>query len=824
MIYKKIWIMGLLLQISLSANLSAQSIADKKASLTSLGSDLDRESDDFLFQVNKETEEIQEEIKLLYEEVDQLYTSDANIEAYEELLEKINERKSYLFNLKEKWREMACRNNRTEGYGLWHAPETNLEQLIIDYGSQDYVYLIPPEVGAIKLSVDSNLPIPRASWSEMLELILTQNGVGYKNLNPYLRQLFLIKQNQLSLTLITNSRKDLELLPSESRISFVLSPEPSELRRSYCFLEKFINSNTSTLQALGRDILLIGPSADIQALLKLYDFISTNRGDKEYRLIPVSRVRADEMARILEVMFDQSAQGMIEEQSAHEGNYRTPIEINGLRVIILGYNNEALFVVGTREEIRKAEEVVRNVENQIGGATERVVHWYTTKHSEPEELADVLYRVYSLMISTGTGNDVGPNSGSLVDVNVNSSDNGGGGDSPPSPSGNGDYIINPAPAEPGIILPTQANKNRDNFIVDLKTGSIVMVVEADVLPKLKELIRRLDVPKKMVQIETLLFERVLNRENSVGLNLLRIGDAASNCYGNGFSFNNIFPLNCKEPLAGNKGIFDFFINRTESSSGIPAFDLAYRFLLFQDDIHINSSPSVLTVNQTPATIAIQQDISINTGVFETDGGNYGGTLKNAFARAQYGITISIKPTIHLCSEDSECDEQDYVTLETDITFDTIQGGDKNRPDVIRRHVTSIVDVVNGESAVIGGLRSKTSTDTRDSIPFIGELPGIGKLFSINSIKDNTTEMFIFITPKIIKDPKDQLNCLRQELLCRRPGDVPYFLECLEEARRYEKERLFQGSLTLLLGQTPSNYYIPDEGVTETVCEGEYDGR
>ena len=61
-------------------------------------------------------------------------------------------------------------------------------------------------------------------------------------------------------------------------------------------------------------------------------------------------------------------------------------------------------------------------------------------------------------------------------------------------------------------------------------------------------------------------------------------------------------------------------------------------------------------------------------------------------------------------------------------------------------------------------------------------------------------MFIFITPHIVKDPKEQLACLRQELLCLRPGDIPYFLECVQEAHHYEKTRLMEGSMTLLFGR------------------------
>ncbi len=199
---------------------------------------------------------------------------------------------------------------------------------------------------------------------------------------------------------------------------------------------------------------------------------------------------------------------------------------------------QALLIVGTREEVRRAEEIIRNVENQMGSARDKIVFWYTAKHSEAEELASVLYRVYSLMITTGTGIEASSGKSDIVQNKVIIDHNA------PAvrlfllshPKGNlplffinkrvftkrGVYIVNPAPAQPQIFEPTLANNERGNFIVDVKTGAIVMVVEADILPKIKDLIRKLDVPKKMVQIETLLFEKVLNRENSVGLICLKL--------------------------------------------------------------------------------------------------------------------------------------------------------------------------------------------------------------------------------------------------------------------------------------------------------------
>ncbi len=388
----------------------------------------------------------------------------------------------------------------------------------------------------------------------------------------------------------------------------------------------------------------------------------------------------------------------------------------------------------------------------------------------------------------------------------------------------GGYVINPMPAEPGIFVESDPNEGRQNFIVDLKTGAIVMVLEADILPKMKELIAKLDVPKKMVQIETLLFEKVLKKENTFGLNLLRIGeDVAKNINRTGAIFNTVRARGSDfddELEPSRLGVCEFLLSKKKSHNGTPPFDLAYRFLLSQEDVQINSSPSILTINQTPATIAINEEISINMGsTFGDDGSGRKNRAVDSYERKQYGITISIKPTIHLKQENSNDDEYDYVTLETDITFDTIPpGGHNGRPDVTRRHITSQVDIVDGETVVLGGLRRKVSDDSKEAIPFIGELPGLGKLFSINTLKDASTEMFIFITPHIVKDPKDQLACLRQELLCIRPGDIPYFLECIEEAHQYEKSKLLEGSMTMLLGRPNARYYISD------CCEaGEYDG-
>lgn len=861
--------------------IEAQTIAEKKAGSSQGPEDMTQEMQQFLTHVNEELKTSQAELHRLYAQVHILFQQNAPPEAYRDLLYQINAVRDNVIALEISWREMATQGGRVDAYALWHQPETTLGQLVEDYGSQEFVYLLSPEIASMRISVNSNLPIPRSSWNSMLEVILNESGVGFKQLNPFLRELILLKDNRSNLQLITNKRQDLDLFPPNARVCFVLTPEPSEVKRVWLFLDKFVNTNSTLLQMVGRDILIIGPVAEVKDLLKLNDFVAANKGDKEYKVFPVTRVNADEMARILSAIFDQGPgvgpRGPMEFRDkvpqppspARPGMPPNPAlrppgappmpfgpppgfssdatDTNGLRIIALSHIARALFLIGTKEEIRKAEQIIRQVESQVGEARERVIYWYTARHSDPEDLADVLQKIYLLMIRTGAGFEPRgpdmqriqiqpvPSAGQIANEIIAKER-----DALPSEMyqtsyyQQGNYVVNPAPVEPRRPKMPVYNKDRDNFIVDPKTGSIAMVIEADILPKIKELIKKLDVPKRMVQIEALLFERRVLKENDFGLNLLRIGDCADNV---DFTCLDFSPT----------GLLQFILSRKKTCS-MPAYDLTYRFLMTQEDIQINASPSVVAINQTPATIAIVEEISINTGIYNV--ATVGGvTLQKAFTRAQYGITIEITPTIHITNENDDfLDETNYVTLDTDITFDTVQPGrEPERPDVTRRHITNEVRIPDGQTVILGGLRRKIADDRRETIPFIGELPGIGKLFSMRDLTDSETEMFIFLTPTIISDPLDDFEKIKCAEMQRRPGDIPEFLCGLVAAREYEKNRLMVNSMIMLFGPEPDRCYSPsywrpstcgndgvtwmnEEGTDNTdtaaACDtcGEYDGR
>lgn len=842
--------------------LEAQTIAEKKALLAGGavgGSDLTPEMQRFLQGLNKDLITWQEELDALYEEALDLHEQGAPEASFRRLLVEINDVKENIQILQQSWREMVARApGAQDEYALWNQPETTVGQLVIDYGSTDFVYLVHPDIADYELSVNSDLPIPRASWGEMLELILSSNGIGVRQLNPFLRQLYLIEEDSSAIRTITDNRSDLQLFPPDARLCFVISPEPDEVRRIWFFLDKFVNASNTTLQMIGRDILVVGRVSEILALLKIYDFVAEHRGDQQYKIVTLRKVDAAEMTKILETIFDQFS----EEVTVEEGSQQTTTKkrkgdtSNGLRVVALSEVAQAIFLVGTEQELKKAETIIHEVESRVGEAREKVIYTYHARHSNVEELAEVLEKIYSLMVTTGVGFEkpkedqvktgLGPqvvpvdSEGRPVQVPLPLAPPQYVGEMPvvsavypPTPETRfesrfyqqGGYIINPAPIQPAIPKKPEYNKDRNNFIVDPKTSNIVMVVEAEILPKLKDLLKRIDVPKKMVRIEVLLFEKTLNRQNNFGLNLLKLGDAATNTHRGGAAWNMTSGKVNGEivSMPENAGIFDFFFSRTKNG-GIPAYDFAYRFLLTQDDVQINASPSVVTVNQTPAVIAIKEELSLNTGVFEVET-EKGVTLKDAFTRAQYGITIEVTPTIHTRDREDEFfdDSVDHIMLDSDITFDTIQpGGDPQQPDVTRRHITNQAVVPDGETVILGGLRRKTKQDSRESIPFFGEIPGLGKLFRITELSDNSTEMFIFITPKIISDPCEDMQKIKMREMQMRPGDLPAFTCRLVAAQLYEKNRVMQGFMTMAFGRCMDRFY--DSEPSACSRRGEYDGR
>ncbi len=731
---------------------------------------------------NETLSEMREELEQKFGRVRFLADAKADDLEFQKLLSDVRTTREKIRSFEEKWRKSSSEelSQNDEPYAMWDIGETTLSQLVMEYGASDFLYVIPQELSGMKISLFSGIPLPHEAWSEMIELILLQNGVGLKKLNPFVKQLYILKLDPSAIEAVVAKESDLQIFANQTRVFYVFSPPPEQLRSIQSFFERFSDPKQTIVQAIGSKIAIVSARETVEKLLGLYHAVWEQTQGKVVRIVPLLKISSQEAEKILKGVF-------MDVGAKYRPTYY-PSSADELATLVLP---QGIVLIGESETVQRAQGILSDIESQLEDPGEKVIYWYTCKYSNPEDIAEVLSQVYESLLSSSFEKKSEPPPVAPVVAQPNSAA------PPPTPENPCPlpYLCpgpgyNPVmPATGPFIQPALFDKEQKthfgNFIVDTKTSSVLMVVRREELSKIKALLKKLDVPKRMVQLDVMLIEKKFKDNREMGFNLLQIGTNSSGKKETSASY-----------IAGHKdfrdGLLSFIFSKP--SGHFPAADMKFNFLLAQEDVRIKANPSVLTINQTPTQIAVVEEISIDNGAYPFNSPT-GTIIQQSYTRAQYGITINLTPTIHMPDEDGG---PSFVSLETDLEFDSTKIiTHDNRPPVTRRNIKNQVRVADGETIILGGLRQQIEEDTREKIPFLGDLPGIGKLFGTAKAKDVSTEMFIFITPRIIKDPIEDLRSIRQEEYTLRAGDIPEFLECIDLAKQHEQKKLFSRSLKLL---------------------------
>ena len=226
-------------------------------------------------QFNQQLSSLKAELAKQFEEASLLAESDAPEGDYYELASNVRSIRKKIRNLEEKWRSVSVKEiaRADEPYAMWDVGETTLPQLIMEYGASDFLYVIPQELSGMKISLFSGIPLPQESWSEMIEMILAQNGVGVKRVNPFVKQLYILKLDPSSVEAVIGKHKDLDLFPTHARLFYVFSPPPEELKSVQSFFERFSDPKQTLIQAIGSKVAIVSTRATIQKLVGLYEAV-----------------------------------------------------------------------------------------------------------------------------------------------------------------------------------------------------------------------------------------------------------------------------------------------------------------------------------------------------------------------------------------------------------------------------------------------------------------------------------------------------------------------------------------------------------------------
>lgn len=672
---------------------------------------------------NSQLEALRSELYALYDQV--------TTEASPELLGEVARIKEQLTACEKQTLEEAQKVSEGETYAFWNDRELTIEKLLVEYGPGDALYLIPPEIGQMKLAIRANLPMPRALWPVLIAQILLENGVEVDRISPFVKSLKLSKNHILSLSVLTDQFEVLESYSGDLRGALLVRTGFCETKKTR-FLESMAKGHNITAQFFEQEALFIGKIEQLRAFAKLSRFILASDTTAEVKTYWTQKLSAKEAKKLLEVAL-----------SARNGRFASsaPRAVSDLKIFASSELDHLLLFCGSQAQVERAVEMLGEIEKEIQDPEQTQVFWYRCKHASAEDVAATLSKVYPQMEQTFVED------GEKNDTKIGSA----------------------------------AKEKVERFVVNAKTSSIIMIIEKRRFHQIEELLKKLDTPKQMVKIEVLLFEKTTRDSNEFGLESLKIGGEQTERRGIIWK--------------GAEGLLNFLLPRGRRGS-VPAYSLAYRLLLSGRDLQLNSCPSITTMNATPATISILDEISIDNGITYVENRDQTNPRKS-FSREKFGISITLTPTINPPDPDRGEDEGS-ITLESNINFESIhRSGNKDRPDVTKRHIENQVRIPSGQTVIIGGLRKKNAEGASGRIPFLGQIPGIGKLFCFTEHLDEQTEMFIFITPHIIKGEMAEREQLEQEELKKRPGDRPAFIQALEEARSVRQEESFAESFKRL---------------------------
>ena len=172
---------------------------------------------------------------------------------------------------------------------------------------------------------------------------------------------------------------------------------------------------------------------------------------------------------------------------------------------------------------------------------------------------------------------------------------------------------------------------------------------------------------------------------------------------------------------------------------LPLYTSILQLLTADNESRLLQEPQITTTNNSPANIVVGTSIPIL--VPQAEGGAFG-FQPFTFEETNVDISLQVTPRI----------AEGLVSLAIDAQIEAIigyVGPDADRPIVSSRSTSTNVRVANGMTLLIGGLILNEESEAVDKVPFLGNIPLIGKLFTNRVKRSSQRELLIFITPSIV---------------------------------------------------------------------------
>ncbi len=295
--------------------------------------------------------------------------------------------------------------------------------------------------------------------------------------------------------------------------------------------------------------------------------------------------------------------------------------------------------------------------------------------------------------------------------------------------------------------------DRGSVTSEKRTNTLIIKDIKKGIRAAEQLVSRLDTPIPQVLIEARIVEASSSFSRDLGIqwgvDYQTGGNVATSVFGSDTSTGQTPPAGTNPAFETRNGVQNFAVNLpatgTIGTLGALGFvlgkagqnplvlDLRLSAGEQEGQLRTISRPRIVTMDNKEAKIEDGESVP-----FETTSASGTSTI---FVDANLSLTV----TPHITPDGSVL-MKIKASKNSIGTFTTSSG----EPSIVKKEASTEVLVSDGETTVIGGIISSDSNRTDSGIPYLKDIPLLGKLFRSKSSKESQKELLIFITPTIIK--------------------------------------------------------------------------
>lgn len=495
--------------------------------------------------------------------------------------------------------------------------------------------------------------------------------------------------------------------------------DPEEVKRLFTPLV----SKNSVILGYGpaNTLIITDVQSNIQRLIKILKQIDKPGAGQQISVIPLQYSDAAKLTTLLTNLFKTTAPRPQQAASAE----KQP-------VIVADERTSTIVVLASEVDTLRIKQLIALIDKETPRGKGKINVYYC-EHANAEDLAKVLQEIPSQQSGAGAAGGAGGGAA--------------------------------AAASRG---PTAVVMGKVQINADKATNSLIIMADKEDYDVVEAVIKKLDIPRSMVYIESLIMEVNATKSFELGIQWQLFDRTNVNnintVYGGGYSGSGA--LDTAKNLLSPTGLAVGVLTEPFTFGGLTLSNIGavINAVKKDDDFRILSTPQILTTDNEEARITVgenrpfqtQATTAVSGGTYESYEYRDVGKILKITPHVSEGRNVRLKLSLEVTSLDR---------LATQST-----GLQSTRPVTNKRTIDTTVLVQDNHTVVIGGLIDDNRNSNETKVPGLGDIPILGWLFKTQGDANQKTNLYVFLTPRVVKTPEEADKLLSEKK--KPPDSIP----------------------------------------------------